>query len=82
MRFDTLFIAVCVFAGAAIALLGQHWPQVKLIPGMILLLAVILVFDVASAYVRGVPVMLSVSTTIRAIGFVAGTLALTLSGGL
>jgi peptidoglycan/LPS O-acetylase OafA/YrhL len=82
MRFDYVFIAFGIFAGAALALLSPQAPQVfKVIPPLMALLGAILLFDVGAAYVRGVPVMTSTSTQTRVFAFLAGALALILSGG-
>jgi hypothetical protein len=83
MRFDYFFIAFGIFAGAALALLGQQSPALfKAIPALMWLLGAILLFDVGGAYLRGVPVMTSVSTRTRVIAFFGGAAALILSGGL
>jgi hypothetical protein len=83
MRFDYFFIAFGIFAGAALALLGPQLPQLfKTIPPLMALLGAILLFDLGGAYLRGVPVMTSVSTQTRVIAFVGGAVALILSGGL
>lgn len=83
MRFDTLFMAFGVLAGAVIALLGIQGPAIfKAVPAMLWLLGAILLFDIASAYIRAVPVMTSVTTSTRVIAFCGGAVALILSGGL
>jgi hypothetical protein len=83
MRFDYLFIAFGILAGAALTLLGLQAPAVfKAAPALMWLLGAILLFDVASAYWRGVPVMTSVSTQTRVIAFCGGALALIVSGGM
>ena len=83
MRFEYFFIAFGIFAGAALALLGQQSPALfKAIPALMWLLGAILLFDVGGAYLRGVPVMTSVTTQTRVIAFFGGAAALILSGGL
>ncbi|MFM9976137.1 MAG: hypothetical protein ACKVON_16385 [Beijerinckiaceae bacterium] len=83
MRFETIFVAFGVIAGAGLSLLGLQAPALfKSAPALMWLLGAILLFDIASAYLRGVPVMTSVSTTTRVFGFCGGALALILSGGL
>ncbi len=83
MRFDYIFIALGVIAGASISLLRLHAPGlVTAIPPMMWLLGAILLIDIVGAYLRGVPVMTSVSTTTRVIAFCGGALALIISGGL
>ncbi len=83
MRYDYIFIAFGVFAGAALSLLGLQLPAVfKAIPALMWLLGAILLFDVGGAYLRGVPVMTSVSTQTRILAFVGGVVALIVSGGL
>ncbi len=82
MRFDHIFIAFGIFAGAALSLLGGHVPAVKAVPALLLLLGAILLFDFAAAYIRGVPVMSSVPTMTRAAAFIGGGVAMLLSGGM
>ena len=81
MRFDFLFIAFGVLAGAALPLVADAVPAMKALPALLWLLAAILVFDLATAYIRGVPVMASVPTLARAAAFIGGGLALLLTGG-
>jgi hypothetical protein len=79
MRYDYIFIAFGIFAGAALSLLGMQAPQIfKAIP----VLGAILLFDVGGAYLRGVPVITSVSTQTRILAFAGGVVALIVSGGL
>jgi hypothetical protein len=82
MRFDHIFMAFGVFAGAALSLIGAQVPALKAVPALLLLLGAILVFDLATAYIRGVPVMSSVSAITRAFAFVGGGAAMMLSGGI
>ncbi len=82
MRFDHIFIAFGIFAGAALALIGAQAPAIKAVPALMLLLGAILVFDLAAAYIRGVPVMTSVSAITRAVAFVGGGVAMLISGGM
>jgi hypothetical protein len=83
MRYDYIFIAFGIFAGAALSLLGMQSPAVfKAIPALMWLLGIILLFDIGGAYLRGVPVMTSVSTQTRVFAFVGGAVAMILSGGL
>ncbi len=82
MRFDHIFIAFGIFAGAALALIGAQVPAIKAVPALMLLLGAILVFDLAAAYIRGVPVMTSVSAITRAVAFVGGGVAMLISGGM
>ncbi len=82
MRFDHLFIAFCVFAGAVLGLLGQQSSALfGVVPPLMPLLIVILLFDLDAAYARGLPVMTSVPTQTRVIAFIGGAIALILSGG-
>jgi hypothetical protein len=82
MRFDYIFIAFGIFAGAGIVLLGTYLPVMKAIPPMMSLLFLILIFDIATAYLRNVPVMESVSVVTRALSFISGSLVLILLGGI
>jgi hypothetical protein len=83
MRYDYIFIAFGIFAGAALSLLGMQAPQIfKAIPVLMWLLGAILLFDVGGAYLRGVPVITSVSTQTRILAFAGGVVALIVSGGL
>ena len=82
MRFDHIFIAFGIFAGAALSLIGAQAPVVKAVPALMLLLIAILLFDLAASYIRGVPVMASVSAMTRAFAFVGGGVALLISGGI
>jgi hypothetical protein len=82
MRFDYIFIAFGIFAGALIVLSGNYFPVTKTIPAMMWLLGLILTFDLIAAYVRGVAVMESVSTMTRAFSFVGGSMVLILLGAL
>jgi hypothetical protein len=83
MRYDYIFIAFGIFAGAALALIGPQLPaSLKALPPLLWLLLAVLAFDLVGAYARGVPVMESVSTNTRVIAFVCGAVALILSGGL
>jgi hypothetical protein len=80
MRFDYIFIAFGIFAGALIVLSGNYFPVTKTVPAMMWLLGLILAFDLITSYIRGVPVMESVSTMTRAFSFVGGSLVLILLG--
>jgi hypothetical protein len=83
MKFDYIFIAFGIFAGASITLLAVQAPAFfKAIPALMWLIGAILIFDVASAYLRGVPVPSSVSINTRVVAFCGGALALILSGGV
>jgi hypothetical protein len=82
MRFDHIFIAFGILAGAAIVLGGHYFPIMKSIPAMLWLLTAILSFDLVTAYLRGVAVMESVSTQTRAFSFIGGSLVLILLGGV
>jgi hypothetical protein len=82
MRFDHLFIAFGIFAGAAIVLGGIYFPVIKTVPAMMWLLGLILLFDIITAYLRNVPVMESVSTMTRAFCFIGGSLVLIWLGDL
>jgi hypothetical protein len=82
MRFDMNFIAFAALAGLSIAELGVRLPQIRVVPALMWLLGAILVFDLASAAIRRVPVVHSVGLVTRLIAFVGGVLALMLSGGL
>jgi hypothetical protein len=81
MRFDIIFIAFAALAGAGIGELGKVMPQVRAVPSLMLLLAAILVFDLASAAVRRIPVVYSVGIATRLVAFCGGVLALVFSGG-
>ncbi|MGL4635414.1 MAG: hypothetical protein ACRCWF_05485 [Beijerinckiaceae bacterium] len=82
MRFDYIFIALGVIAGAGLSLLRLYVPALfTAIPPMMWLLGAILLVDLVSAYARGVPVMTSVSTTTRVVAFCGGAIALIISGG-
>jgi hypothetical protein len=82
MRFDIIFIAFGAIAGLSVAELGKVLPQMRVVPALMWLLGAILVFDVASAAVRRVPVVRSVGLATRLIAFCGGVLALMFSGGL
>ncbi len=82
MRFDHIFIAFGILAGAALSLIGAQVPAIKAIPALMLLLGAILIFDLAAATIRGVPVMTSVSAITRAVAFVGGGVAMLISGGM
>ncbi len=82
MRFDHIFIAFGIFAGAALTLIGGQVPAIRAVPALMLLLGAILIFDLAAAYIRGVPVMTSVSAITRAVAFVGGGVAMLISGGM
>jgi len=82
LRFDHLFIAFGVLAGAALSLAAAALPAMKSVPALLWLLGAILIFDLAAAYIRGVPVMGSVPTLTRVLAFVGGAAALLLSGGI
>jgi hypothetical protein len=83
MRFDYIFIALGVIAGAGISLLRLYAPGLMTaIPPMMWLLGAILLVDLIGAYWRGVPVMTSVTSTTRVIAFCGGAIALIISGGL
>jgi uncharacterized membrane-anchored protein len=80
MRFDMIFIAFGALAGLTIAELGVKLPQIRVVPALMWLLGAILVFDVASAAIRRIPVVYSVGLATRLIAFAGGVLALMLSG--
>jgi hypothetical protein len=83
MRFDHLFIVFGIVSGAALALLGPVLPpSLRAIPALMWLLGAILVFDLASAHIRGIAVQQSVTMVTRAIAFCAGVLVLVFSGQL
>ena len=82
MRFDHVFIAFGILAGAALSLIGAQVPAIKAVPALMLLLGAILLFDLAAAHIRGVPVMTSVSAITRAVAFVGGGVAMLISGGI
>ena len=83
MRFAYAFIGFGVLAGATLAFLGPLIPaQLKVFPPLLWLLASVLLFDIITAYVRGVPVMQSVSTNTRVIAFIGGAVVMMLLGGL
>jgi uncharacterized membrane-anchored protein len=81
MRFDMIFIAFGALAGLSIAELGVKLPQIRVVPALMWLLGAILVFDVASAAIRRIPVVYSVGLATRLVAFAGGVLALMLSGG-
>jgi hypothetical protein len=83
MKFDHMFMAFGLLAGAGLSLVVGQWPAVATFaPPLLLLLALLLIFDLATAYIRNMPVMQSVSTTTRFIAFCGGAVALVLSGGM
>ena len=83
MKFEYIFIAFGILAGASISLLAVQAPVVfKAIPALMWLIGAILVFDIAAAYLCGVSVYSSVSINTRVIAFCCGALALILSGGV
>jgi hypothetical protein len=83
MKFEHMFMAFGLLAGASVSLVVGRWPVVTAYaPPLLLLLAALLIFDLATAYVRNMPVMQSVSTTTRFIAFCGGAVALVLSGGM
>jgi hypothetical protein len=82
MRFDHAFIAFGILAGAALPLIGAAVPAMRAVPALIWLLGAILVFDLAGAYARGVPVTGSVPTQTRVLAFIGGAAALLLTGGV
>jgi hypothetical protein len=80
MKFDHAFIAFGILAGIAVGFSAGYLPFLKKAPAMLWLLGAILVFDLAAAYIRGVPIILSVGTAARLVAFCGGVSALILTG--